>query len=80
MLDVLLILRLLQLQISCSDVLLLKVVEVLSGVEVDVITELWPVDVLQEVDVMLFSTRYTSDRSASVSTCSCGRVLAVLQR
>ena len=27
-----------------SDVLLLKVVEVVSGVEVDVITELWPVD------------------------------------
>ena len=32
-----------------------------SGVEVDVITELRPVDVLQEVAVMLFFARYTSD-------------------
>ena len=69
MLDVLLILRLLQLLITRSDVLLLKVVEVLSGVEVNVMTELWPVDVLQEVDVVLFFTRYTSDLSASVCTC-----------
>ena len=38
-----------------------------SGVEVDVITELQPVDVLQDVDVMLFFTRYTSHLSALVS-------------
>ena len=31
----------------------------LSGVEVDVITELWPVDALQKLDVMLFLTRRT---------------------
>ena len=43
----------------------------LSDVEVDVITELWPVDALQELDVMLFFTRYTSDLSASVGTSCC---------
>ena len=52
----------------------------LSGVEVDVITALQPVDALQEFVVMLFFTRYTSDLSASVSTNCCRRVLAVLQR
>ena len=50
----------------------------LSCLEVDVITELQPVDVLQEVEVMLFFTRYTSDLSAPVSAC-CGRgMFAVL--
>ena len=49
--------------VSCCDVLLLEVFEALSGVEVDVITELWPVDALQELDVML-SSRSTSDLSA----------------
>ena len=52
----------------------------LSGVEVDVIIELRPVDVLQEVDVMLFFTRYTSDLSAPVSTCCSRRMLAVLEK
>ena len=52
----------------------------LSGVEVDVITELWPVDALQELDVMLFFTRYSSDQSAPVSTSSCRWMLAVVQR
>ena len=54
----------------------------LSDVEVDVITELWPVDALQELDVMLFfsRSRYTSDLSEPVSTSGCRWMLAVLQR
>ena len=36
----------------------------LSDVEVDVVNVLWPVDALQEVVVMLFFTRCTSDLSA----------------
>ena len=52
-----------------SDVLLLKIVEVLSRLEVDVITELWPVDVLQEVEVMLFFTRNMSNLPARAFSC-----------
>ena len=76
---VLVVVQLLEDDISRNDVLLLKVVEVLSGFEVDV-TELWPVDVLQEVDAMLFLMRCTSDLSASVSTSSWRWMLTVLQR
>ena len=43
----------------------------LSGLEVNVITELWPKDVLQKVEVMLFFTRYTSDLFTHVRSC-CG--------
>ena len=52
----------------------------LSGIEVDVITELWPVDALQIPDVMLFFTRYTNDLSAPVSTSGCRWMLAVVKR
>ena len=43
-----------------------RLVEVLSDLEVDVIAELRPIDVLQEAEVMLFFTRYTSDLLAFV--------------
>ena len=56
LLDVL-ILWFLQLEVSSGDVLLLEVVEVLSCLEVDVIAELRPIDVLQEAEVMLFFSR-----------------------
>ena len=53
----------------------------LLDVEVDVITELRPVDALQELDVMLFFTRYTSDLPAPVSSSRrCRRMLAVVKR
>ena len=54
----------------------------LPDVEVDVITELWPVEALQEFDVMLFLTRCTSDLSASlqVSTSCCRWMLTVVKR
>ena len=55
--DVLLTLRFLQLKITSRDVLFLEVVEVFLRLEVDVVTELWPRDVLQEVDVTLFLSR-----------------------
>ena len=52
----------------------------LLDVEVDVITELRPVDALQELDVMLFFTRYTSDLSAPVCSSCCRWMLTVVQR
>ena len=52
----------------------------LSGIEVDVVTELWPVGALQKLDVMLFFTRCTSDLSAPVSTSSCRWMLTVVKR
>ena len=63
-----------------AEVLSLEIVEVLSHLEVDVITELWPVDVLQKVEVMLFFTRYTSDLPALVCSCCCRWMFTVLQR
>ena len=53
----------------------------LLDVEVDVITELRPEDVLQELDVVLFFTRYMSDLLAPVGSSRCwGRMLAVVKR
>ena len=40
----------------------------LLDIEVDVITKLRPVDALQEFDVVLFLTRYTSDLPAPISS------------
>ena len=42
----------------------------LSGLEVNVITKVRPVDVRQEVEVTLFFTRDTSDLSACMPTLS----------
>ena len=53
----------------------------LLDVEVDVITELRPVDALQELDVVLFFTRCTSDLPAPVCSGRCCRwMLTVVQR
>ena len=44
----------------------------LSGLEADVLTELRPVDILQEIEVMLFFSRYISDLPAFVCPrCRC---------
>ena len=52
----------------------------LSDGEVDVITDLRPVDALQKLDVTLFFTRYSSDLSAPVRSSCCRSMLAVLKR
>ena len=52
----------------------------LSRFEVEVIAERWPVDVLQELEVVLFFTRCPSDLPALVCSC-CGRwMFTVLHR
>ena len=43
----------------------------LLGLEVDVVTELWPREVLQKVDVVLFFSRYASALPVLVSS-RCG--------
>ena len=40
----------------------------MHGLEVDVVTEVWPREVLEEVDVMLFLSRWTSDLAALVGS------------